>query len=313
MKRSPAGFQGFSVKQLPAGAVNQIASSSRKVCLAWTGTAREKLHWLTKLREQEHSCFATAVVELVNRVDTLDRTICFSDRDPTAVVQIDTASKECLKVMELANVVDAATLTESEFNHKDIAKLIALVREGDSEEGAPADSDTTHASRGGGIVDVLEGKREKLKAELSQLHIAEGKSKQHFMMLKQRLEGQIEGFEAEAAQSDCAFVWPTGENPPWTKHLGGLRCSLPVKSPETRAEFAEIAADAGPWCCMHLDLLIRASRLYGDNGNPDTRTTSQQCGRISQYTCAAAASVDSGSWKGDCRRQLCKTEFGLED
>ena len=225
---------------------------------------------LTNLRKEEHSCFATAVVELVNLVDTLDHTIRFSDRDPTAVAHIDTASKECLKVMVHANMVDAATLTESEFNHKYIAKLIALVTEGDSEEGAPADSDTTHTSSGGGIVDVLKGKREKFKAEVSELHTAEGKSKEHSMMLKQCLEARIEGFEADAAQRDC------------------------------------------------------------DNSNPDKRTFSQRCGRIAQYTCAPGLSVDSGSWEGDGRTQLCKartvqaaiswavgkpepTEFYLED
>merc|ERR1712178_423007 len=59
----------------------------------------------------------------------------------------------------------------------------------DDEQGSPAPN--TWESHSGGIVDVLNGMKEKAEGELKELRKAESNAAQNFNMLKGSLEGQI--------------------------------------------------------------------------------------------------------------------------
>jgi hypothetical protein len=77
----------------------------------------------------------------------------------------------------------------------DKSKLMALVQSSDSsdddddEQGAPAPN--SYEAHSGGIVDVLNGMKEKAEGELKELRKAESNNAQNFNMLKGSLEGQI--------------------------------------------------------------------------------------------------------------------------
>jgi len=87
-------------------------------------------------------------------------------------------------------VTEAAAFTAS-----DKTKLLALVQSADNsdddddEQGAPAPN--SYESHSGGIVDVLNGMKEKAEGELKELRKAESNAAQNFNMLKGSLEGQI--------------------------------------------------------------------------------------------------------------------------
>ena len=59
----------------------------------------------------------------------------------------------------------------------------------DDEQGAPAPN--SYESHSGGIVDVLNGMKEKVEGELKELRKAESNAAQNVNMLKGSLEGQI--------------------------------------------------------------------------------------------------------------------------
>ena len=86
--------------------------------------------------------------------------------------------------------MEAAGMTGS-----DSSRLIALVQQqaqdsdDDGEAGAPAAA--AYESKSGGIVDVLNGMKEKAEGELADLRKAEGDARANFNMLKGSLAGKI--------------------------------------------------------------------------------------------------------------------------
>merc|ERR1719327_1586952 len=88
----------------------------------------------------------------------------------------------------LSTVMQAAGMTG-----QDRGKLTALLQsqddDDDDETGAPAAA--TYENKSGGIVDVLNGMKEKAEAELADLRKAEGDARANFNMLKGSLEGKI--------------------------------------------------------------------------------------------------------------------------
>merc|ERR1719215_1356054 len=85
-------------------------------------------------------------------------------------------------------VMEAADMTGSDKN-----KLTALLQSQDSDDddetGAPAAA--AYESKSGGIVDVLNGMKDKAQGELDDLRKAEGDARANFNMLKGSLEGKI--------------------------------------------------------------------------------------------------------------------------
>jgi chromosome segregation ATPase len=155
-------------------------------------TAEKDLADATAVREKEAADFSAAEAELVDGVDTLGRAIGILEREmaknPAAFAQIDTSSMSKL-ITAISTVVDAAALTA-----QDKQKLVALVQasnsdDDDDETGSPAAS--SYESHSGGIVDVLNGMKEKAEGELAELRKAEANAQQNFNMLKGSLDGQI--------------------------------------------------------------------------------------------------------------------------
>jgi hypothetical protein len=110
-------------------------------------------------------------------------------KNPAAFAQIDMSSFTKL-TQAIGAVTEAAAFTAS-----DKTKLMALVQSADNsdddddEQGAPAPN--SYESHSGGIVDVLNGMKEKAEGELKELRKAESNAVENFNMLKGSLEGQI--------------------------------------------------------------------------------------------------------------------------
>jgi len=145
----------------------------------------------TGVREKEAADFAAAEAELADGIDTLGRAIGIIEREMAkggaAFAQIDTTN---LKKMTdaLSTVMQAAGMTGS-----DRGKLSALLQSQDDDDddstGAPAAA--AYESKSGGIVDVLNGMKDKAQGELDDLRKAEGDARANFNMLKGSLEGKI--------------------------------------------------------------------------------------------------------------------------
>jgi len=143
------------------------------------------------VREKEAADFSAAEAELADGLDTLGRAIGILEREmaksPASFAQIDTSSLNKM-IQAVSTVMDAAGMTGS-----DKGKLTALLQSQDSDDddetGAPAAA--TYESNSGGIVDVLNGMKEKAEGELSDLRKAEGNARANFNMLKGSLEGKI--------------------------------------------------------------------------------------------------------------------------
>ena len=71
--------------------------------------------------------------------------------------------------------------------------------------------------------------------------------------------------------AQCCFVWPSCNNPPFTKHLMKQRCQLPATSGST-------------FCSRHRQLLGKAERLYGCSRD-------DAIAMIAQTTAAATAAA----------------------
>jgi len=145
----------------------------------------------TGVREKEAADFAAAEAELVDGLDTLGRAIGIIEREmaksASSLAQIDTTN---LKKMTdaLSAVMQAAGMAGS-----DRSKLTALLQSQDNDDdddtGAPAAA--AYESKSGGIVDVLNGMKDKAQGELDDLRKAEGDARANFNMLKGSLEGKI--------------------------------------------------------------------------------------------------------------------------
>jgi chromosome segregation ATPase len=156
-------------------------------------TAEKDLADATAVREKEAADFAAAEAELVDGVDTLGRAIGILEREmaknPAAFAQIDVSSMRKL-TQAIGTVVEAAAIT----GH-DKTKLVALVQAADNSDdddedtGAPAAA--SYENQSGGIVEVLNGMKEKAEGELAELRKAESNAAQNFNMLKGSLDGQI--------------------------------------------------------------------------------------------------------------------------
>merc|ERR1719329_170631 len=141
----------------------EVGTSKIEDLAAAIATAEKDLADATAVREKEAADFSAAEAELVDGVDTLGRAIGILEREmaknPAAFAQIDMSSFAKL-TQAIGAVVDAASFTIS-----DKSKLMALVQsaggdnDDDDEEGAPAPN--SYESHSGGIVDVLNGMKEK--------------------------------------------------------------------------------------------------------------------------------------------------------
>ena len=171
----------------------EVGTSKIEDLAAAIATAEKDLADATSVREKEAADFSAAEAELVDGVDTLGRAIGILEREmaknPAAFAQIDMSSFAKL-TQAIGAVTEAAAFTAS-----DKSKLMALVQsassdeDDDDEEGAPAPN--SYESHSGGIVDVLNGMKEKAEGELKELRKAESNAAQNFNMLKGSLEGQI--------------------------------------------------------------------------------------------------------------------------
>jgi hypothetical protein len=148
----------------------------------------------TGIRKKENAEFTKNEAELMDCLDTLERTISILSKEmaknPAALAQIDTSSTERL-VQTLGAVIDAAG-----FAGADKTRLVTLIQsqqgsqsDDDQEPGAPAAA--AYKSHSSGIIDVLEDMKEKAEAELSDLRKEEKSSKHNYDMLKQSLEDQM--------------------------------------------------------------------------------------------------------------------------
>jgi len=145
----------------------------------------------TGVRDKEAADFSAAEAELADGLDTLGRAIGILEREmaksPASFAQIDTSSLNKM-IQAVSTVMDAAGMTGS-----DKGKLTALLQSQDSDDddetGAPAAA--TYENNSGGIVEVLNGMKEKAEGELSDLRKAEGNARANFNMLKGSLEGKI--------------------------------------------------------------------------------------------------------------------------
>jgi chromosome segregation ATPase len=171
----------------------EVGTSKIEDLASAIATAEKDLADATAVREKEAADFSAAEAELVDGVDTLGRAIGILEREmaknPAAFAQIDMSSFTKL-TQAIGAVTEAAAFTAS-----DKSKLMALVQSADSsdddddEQGAPAPN--SYESHSGGIVDVLNGMKEKAEGELKELRKAESNAAQNFNMLKGSLEGQI--------------------------------------------------------------------------------------------------------------------------
>lgn len=188
-------------------ASNIGASTTKIEELAGSIAADSKdLDEATAIREKEAAEFSKAEAELVDTVDTLDRTVTVLEREmaknPAAFTQIDTRNTQAM-IQALNAVVEAAA-----FSGSDKDKLVALVQaqqgsdDDDSEFGAPAAA--VYESKSGGIVDVLNDMKDKASSELDDLRKGETSAKHNFNMLRQSLEDQIKADTTDMDQEKSA-------------------------------------------------------------------------------------------------------------
>jgi len=189
---------------------SNIAGSNTKIEeLTGSIAADEKeLAEATAVRETEATEFATSEKELVDDVDTLDRTIAILEKEmaknPAAFAQMDTTNTQML-AQALGAIVDAAG-----FSGVDKSRLSSLIQsqQGNDDEdalmGAPAAA--SYKSHSTGIVDVLGDMKEKAEGELSDLRKAEKNDKHNFNMLKQSLVDSIGADNTDLDQEKSALA-----------------------------------------------------------------------------------------------------------
>merc|ERR1711935_854336 len=112
----------------------------------------------TAIRKKENAEFTKNEAELMDCLDTLERTVGIltkeMEKNPAALAQIDTSNTQRL-VQTLGAVIDAAG-----FAGADRTKLVALIQsqqdtgEDNQDTGAPAAA--VYKSHSSGIIDVLE-------------------------------------------------------------------------------------------------------------------------------------------------------------
>jgi len=146
----------------------------------------------TAIRHKEHEEFSANEDELMDCIDTLERSVSVISKEmqknPAALAQLDTSSTARL-VQTMGAVIDAAG-----FVGIDKKKLVAMVQSQNSENdeaevGAPAA--TVYKSHSSGLLDVLEDMKEKAEASLSDLRNEEKNSQYNYELLKQSLEEQM--------------------------------------------------------------------------------------------------------------------------
>merc|ERR1719446_558899 len=143
----------------------------------------------------------------------------------------------------VSTVMEAAGMTGS-----DRGKLSALLQsqdnDDDDETGAPAAA--AYESKSGGIVDVLNGMKEKAEGELADLRKAEGAAQQNFNMLKGSLEGKIGADTKDLDEEKAAIAEATqaksaaeGDLSMTTKDLAAANNALAT----THGDCLTVAAD----------------------------------------------------------------------
>jgi len=146
----------------------------------------------TAIRHKEHDEFSANEDELMDCVETLERSVSVISKEmqknPAALAQLDTSSTARL-VQTMGAVIDAAG-----FVGIDKKKLVAMVQSqnsenDDAEVGAPAAA--VYKSHSSGLMDVLEDMKEKAEASLSDLRNEEKNSQYNYELLKQSLEEQM--------------------------------------------------------------------------------------------------------------------------
>merc|ERR550514_1325924 len=172
----------------------QVASSKIEELASDISSATAELEKATAIRKKEHEEFVAAETELAEGVDTLGRAIGILEKEmaknPAMLAQVQASTSLAGMLQSLGAVVDAAA-----FSTNDRQKLLALVQsqhaaeDEDNEFGAPAAAN--YKSQSGGIVDVLNGMKDKAEGELSELRKVERTNKGNFDLLKGSLEAQL--------------------------------------------------------------------------------------------------------------------------
>jgi hypothetical protein len=175
----------------------EVGDSKVKDLTAAISKAEAELKEATAIRKKESEEFVEGEKELVNTVNTLERSLAQLQKqlsDGGSFAQLDTSVLS--NVMQVLSVVnDAASLSG-----KDESALASLVQQEDGDDSMGAPKEAAYSKQSGGIMDLIEDMKEKAEGQLQDLRQTEIKQRNSYKLLKQSLEDQLKADRQELAE-----------------------------------------------------------------------------------------------------------------
>merc|ERR1719221_944319 len=188
--------EGSTIAAL-ADEINELAAK--------IATAESDLKAATEIREKEAAAFSAEEKELVDVLSALERAIGI------LTAEMAKGGASMLQLGHASDVVQAfkAMVQASMLSSADAGRLTALVqsdRSADSEEdlGVGAPDAAIYQGHSGGIIETLEGLKEKAETQLDKARKTETSNLQNFQLLKQSLEDEIKTASDELDEAKTA-------------------------------------------------------------------------------------------------------------
>jgi predicted nucleic acid-binding Zn-ribbon protein len=168
---------------------------------AQIATAESDLKAATEIRAKEHASFGKEQAELTEVLSALERAIGILTEE------MGKSGASMLQVARTNDLVQAfsAMVQASVLSSADAGRLTALVQsssaakseDSDEEDGAGAPDAAVYEGHSGGIIETLEGLKEKAESQLDTARKTETSNLQNFEMLRQSLEDEIKAANNE--------------------------------------------------------------------------------------------------------------------
>jgi chromosome segregation ATPase len=203
-------------------------------------TAESDLKAATEIRDKEAAAFAAEEAELTEVLSALDRAITILTKE------MGKSGASMLQVTRTNDIVQAfsAMVQASVLSSADAGRLTALLQSSSSASAKSADADededvgspdaAVYEGHSGGIIETLEGLKEKAESQLDTARKTETANVQNFQLLKQSLEDEIKASNDDKDEATNGVAAAK-------EALGVATGDLDVTSKDLAADIADLA------------------------------------------------------------------------
>merc|ERR1719359_809888 len=168
-------------------------------------TAESDLKAATEIRDHEAAAFAAEEAELTEVLSALERAIGIltSEMAKSGASMLQTSLAHAGDVTQALSAMVQASMLSS----NDAQTLTALVQSSSKAEAEDSDfavgspDAAVYEGHSGGIIEILEGLKEKAESQLDKARKTETSNIQNFQLLKQSLEDEIANANADLADA----------------------------------------------------------------------------------------------------------------